>query len=123
MNAHEAIALSIKEDRTVTIDPSTWDADDMDTLVAESDADCGGEGGDYWGCDEDGREWRVSVDTGCVLTPVRGGDATEWSVSCYAGGRWWPDEAAALQIAESSDPAATALRICREADHRGEWHS
>lgn len=123
MNAHEAIALSIEEDRTIRIDPATWDEDDMDTLVAEADADCDGEGGDYWGCDEDGRPWRVSVDTDCILTPVRGDDETEWSVACYASGRWWPDDATTLEIAESSDPAVTALRICREDPCRGEWHS
>jgi len=37
------------------------------------------------------------------------------------GGTWHPSPEAAAEIDASSDPEATALRICREAPMRGEW--
>lgn len=37
------------------------------------------------------------------------------------GGVWGPSPEAAEEIANSTDPAATALRICREDPMRGEW--
>lgn len=38
------------------------------------------------------------------------------------GGRWWPGDEAAAEIAASADPAATAARICAETPMRGTWH-
>lgn len=46
-----------------------------------------------------------------------------WTVSDEAGGRWWPDAAARLEIAASDDPAATAIAICASEPTRGRWHS
>ena len=44
-----------------------------------------------------------------------------WSVRDSRGGVWWPDDAASSEIEASSDPAAEAVRICREAPYLGEW--
>ena len=45
-----------------------------------------------------------------------------WAVRDSRGGVWWPDDAASSEISTSRDPAAEAVRICREADERGQWH-
>lgn len=37
------------------------------------------------------------------------------------GGTWHPDAGATKEIAEASDPDATAIRICEQAPMRGEW--
>lgn len=39
------------------------------------------------------------------------------------GGVWWPDEAAAEQIAAADDPEAEAVRICETEPNRGVWKS
>ena len=44
-----------------------------------------------------------------------------WAVDDAAGGRWFPGDDAADEIAASNDPAATAVRICREQPMRGDW--
>ena len=46
-----------------------------------------------------------------------------WVVEDAAGGRWFPGDEAEAEILASSDPAATAVRICRESPMRGTWHS
>ena len=37
------------------------------------------------------------------------------------GGRWFPSDEAAEQIAASSDPEAEAIRLATEEPMRGEW--
>lgn len=37
------------------------------------------------------------------------------------GGAWWPNEAAAEQIATADDPEAEAIRICRDHPMCGTW--
>ena len=44
-----------------------------------------------------------------------------WAVDDAAGGRWFPGDAAADEIAASNDPAVAAVRICRETPMRGTW--
>lgn len=45
-----------------------------------------------------------------------------WAVDdAVDGGRWFPGDDAADEIAASNDPAATAVRICREQPMRGDW--
>ena len=46
----------------------------------------------------------------------------EWAVVDSAGGVWHPNDDARAEIKASSDPATEAVRICREADERGQWH-
>lgn len=46
-----------------------------------------------------------------------------WTVADSEGGRWWPNEAAAAEIAASADPAAAAVRMCDEQTDRGEWRA
>ena len=46
-----------------------------------------------------------------------------YSVQDPAGGRWWPRDEAAAEIAASADPAAAAVRICTTQPMRGAWHS
>ena len=48
-------------------------------------------------------------------------NAYGWHVIDFRGGVWWPDNAASSEIEASSDPAAEVIRICEEADERGEW--
>src|SRR5690606_24609946 len=52
-----------------------------------------------------------------VLTAVET-DGT-WAVDDAAGGRWFPGDDAADEIAASNDPAGAAVRICREQPMRG----
>jgi hypothetical protein len=44
-----------------------------------------------------------------------------WIVRDAGGQRWWPSDETQAEIAASDDPAAEALRICREQPTRGEW--
>ena len=44
-----------------------------------------------------------------------------WHVIDFRGGVWWPNDDASAEIEASSDPAAEVIRICEEADERGEW--
>ena len=44
-----------------------------------------------------------------------------WHVIDFRGGVWWPNDDASAEIEASDDPAAAAVRICEEADERGEW--
>ena len=60
----------------------------------------------------------AAVDALTAIDSVHG-----WSVVDAEGGRWWPDEDTAELIAGSADPAATALRICRDMPTRGHWSS
>ena len=46
-----------------------------------------------------------------------------WHVIDFRGGVWWPNDDASAEIEASSDPAAEVIRICEEADERGEWVS
>ena len=46
-----------------------------------------------------------------------------WAVSDIDGGRWWPSDEAAEEIAASADPAACAVRIADAEPMRGTWHS
>lgn len=46
-----------------------------------------------------------------------------WAVEDAAGGRWFPGDDAEAEILASEDPAATAVRICRESPMRGTWRS
>lgn len=39
------------------------------------------------------------------------------------GGIWWPSDEARTDIERSTNPAETALRICREQPMRGVWRS
>ena len=55
-----------------------------------------------------------------VLTAVET-DGT-WAVDdAVDGGRWFPGDDAEGEIAASDDPAATAVRICREKPGLGTW--
>ena len=45
----------------------------------------------------------------------------EWAVVDSRGGIWHPSESASSEIEASTDPAAEAIRICREAPFKGEW--
>lgn len=45
-----------------------------------------------------------------------------WTAIDEDGGRWWPSEEAEEEIEESSDPAATVVRIATEEPMRGVWH-
>ena len=45
----------------------------------------------------------------------------EWAVVDSRGGVWHPSESASSEISTSRDPAAEAVRICREAPYLGEW--
>ena len=54
-----------------------------------------------------------------VLTAVET-DGT-WAVDDAAGGRWFPGDDAETEIDASDDPAATAVRLCREQPMRGDW--
>jgi len=45
-----------------------------------------------------------------------------WAVDdAVDGGRWFPGDDAADEIAASNDPAVAAVRICRETPMRGTW--
>ena len=46
----------------------------------------------------------------------------EWAVIDSRGGVWHPSTEARAEINASSDPRTEAVRICREADERGQWH-
>ena len=55
-----------------------------------------------------------------VLTAIET-DGT-WAVDdAVDGGRWFPGDDAADEIAASNDPAVAAVRICRETPMRGTW--
>lgn len=57
-----------------------------------------------------------------VLTAIET-DGT-WAVDdAVDGGRWFPGDEAEAEILASEDPAATAVRICRESPMRGTWRS
>lgn len=45
-----------------------------------------------------------------------------WTVRDEDGGRWWPNEEAANQIATANDPSVEALQICTDEPMRGKWH-
>lgn len=45
----------------------------------------------------------------------------EWAVVDSRGGVWHPSESASSEIEASRDPAAEAVRICREAPYLGDW--
>jgi len=45
-----------------------------------------------------------------------------WSVVDWRGGRWWPDDEAAAEIAGTDSPAALAVAMCIETPARGAWH-
>lgn len=72
----------------------------------------------------------IDVDPDGVATLREDGDRLSarqvygsWLVEDWAGGVWRPSLEADAEIEASEDPAATALRICREQPMRGEWHS
>lgn len=46
-----------------------------------------------------------------------------WTVVDSEGGRWWPSDEAADEIAASNEPAATAVRIATNEPMRGQWRS
>ena len=76
---------------------------------------------------DDNGLWWVSEpdDDGCCRTVEEGLYAQRltagWSVVDPQGGRWWPSDEAAAEIETAEDPAATAIRICEDAPHRGKW--
>lgn len=46
----------------------------------------------------------------------------EWAVVDSTGGVWHPNDDARAEIDASRDPAAQAVRICRETPESGQWH-